>query len=150
MTPTRRKRLALVGLILLGVSSATAIAITALNDSMRFSIGPSEVMAGEFPEGRQLRLGGLVANGSIRRSESSLAVHFEVTDCLNEVPVTFTGILPDLFREGQGVIAHGQLAADGVFHAHEVLARHDESYMPPEVDRALAMTGSGDKCEEPQ
>jgi cytochrome c-type biogenesis protein CcmE len=148
MTPTRRKRLAVVGLILLGVSSATAIAITALNDSMRFSIGPSEVMAGDFPEGRQLRLGGLVASGTVERDQTSLAVRFAVTDCLNEIPVTYTGILPDLFREGQGVIAHGQLAADGVFQAHEVLARHDEEYMPPEVDRALALAGGADMCKE--
>jgi len=148
MTPTRRKRLALVGLILLGVSSATAIAITALNDAMRFSIGPSEVLAGEFPEGRQLRLGGLVASGSVQRDQNSLAVTFHVTDCVNEIPVSYSGILPDLFREGQGVIAHGHLTSSGVFQAQEVLARHDEEYMPPEVDRALALAGGADMCKE--
>jgi len=148
MTPTRRKRLALVSLIVLGVGSATAIAITAMNDAMRFSIGPSEVLAGEFPEGRQLRLGGLVAAGSVIRDENSLAVNFNVTDCINDIPVTYNGILPDLFREGQGVITHGQLAENGVFQAHEVLARHDEEYMPPEVDRALALAGGADMCKE--
>ena len=149
MTPTRRKRLAVVGLLVLGVSTATAIALVALNDNVRFSIGPSEIVAGDYPEGRQLRLGGLVAAGSVSRDPASLAVTFQVTDCIHEIPVTFNGILPDLFREGQGVIAHGSLAPDGVFHAHEVLARHDETYMPPEVERAMALAGSGLVCGEP-
>ncbi len=149
MTPTRKKRLVVVGLLVLGVSTATAIALVALNDNIRFSIGPSEIVAGDFPEGRQLRLGGLVAAGSVSRDPGSLAVGFKVTDCIHEVPVTFNGILPDLFREGQGVIAHGLLDETGLFHAHEVLARHDETYMPPEVERAMALAGSGLVCGEP-
>ena len=149
MTPTRKKRLAVVSLLVLGVGSATAIALVALNDNIRFSIGPSEIIAGDFPEGRQLRLGGLVAAGSVSRDPSSLAVSFQVTDCIHEVPVTFNGILPDLFREGQGVIAHGMLDAEGVFHAHEVLARHDETYMPPEVKRAMVLAGGNEVCGEP-
>jgi cytochrome c-type biogenesis protein CcmE len=149
MTPTRKKRLAMVGLLVLGVSTATVIALVALNDNVRFSIGPSEIAAGDYPEGRQLRLGGLVAAGSVSRDPTSLAVGFNVTDCVHEVPVSFSGILPDLFREGQGVIAHGSLDANGVFQAHEVLARHDESYMPPEVKRAMVLAGGNDVCGEP-
>ncbi len=148
MTPTRKKRFMIAGLIVLGVGAATAIALTALNDAMRFSIGPSEVFAGDYPEGRQLRLGGLVASGSVRRDPASLSVDFNVTDCVHEIPVRFAGILPDLFREGQGVIAHGQIDDNGLFHAHEVLARHDETYMPPEVERAMALAGGEGVCEE--
>ena len=149
MTPTRKKRLAVVGLLVLGVSTATAIALVALNDNVRFSIGPSEIVAGDFPEGRQLRLGGLVAAGSVSRDPTSLAVTFHVTDCIHEIPVTYQGILPDLFREGQGVIAHGSLDQDGIFRAHEVLARHDETYMPPEVKRAMTLAGGNLVCGEP-
>lgn len=148
MTPTRKKRLAVVGLILLGVGAATAIALTALNDAMRFSIGPSEIVAGDFPEGRQLRLGGLVASNSVQRDPQSLAVSFRVTDCIHDIPVTFNGILPDLFREGQGVIAHGMIDENGLFQAHEILARHDESYMPPEVKRAMTLAGGDAVCED--
>jgi cytochrome c-type biogenesis protein CcmE len=148
MTPTRKKRLAVVGLLVIGVSAATAIALVALNDNVRFSIGPSEIVAGDIPEGRQLRLGGLVADGSLSRDPNSLAVSFRVTDCIHDIPVTFNGILPDLFREGQGVIAHGSLDANGLFQAHEVLARHDETYMPPEVERAMHLAGSDLICGE--
>ncbi len=148
MTPTRKKRLAVVGLVLLGVSGATVIGLTALTDAIRFSIGPSEIVAGDIPEGRQLRLGGLVASGSVQRDPQTLAVTFKVTDCVHEVPVSFTGILPDLFREGQGVIAHGRLDGSGVFKAHEVLARHDETYMPPEVARAMALASGDQVCED--
>lgn len=149
MTPTRKKRMAMIGLLVLGVSTATAIALVALNDNVRFSIGPSEIVAGDYPEGRQLRLGGLVAAGSVSRDPASLAVTFHVTDCIHEIPVTFNGILPDLFREGQGVIAHGLLDEQGVFRAHEVLARHDESYMPTEVQRAMVLAGGNEVCGEP-
>ncbi|MGY6630497.1 MAG: cytochrome c maturation protein CcmE [Wenzhouxiangella sp.] len=149
MTPTRKKRLAVIGLMVLGVSTATAIALVALNDNIRFSIGPSEIVAGDFPEGRQLRLGGLVAAGSVSRDPTSLLVSFDVTDCIHDITVNFNGILPDLFREGQGVIAHGTLDANGLFQAHEVLARHDETYMPPEVARAMALAGGNEVCGEP-
>ncbi|MFW5926500.1 MAG: cytochrome c maturation protein CcmE [Wenzhouxiangella sp.] len=141
MTPRRKKRLMLVGLIVLGVSAATVVAITALNDNMLYFVTPSEVQAKAAPTERQIRLGGLVADGSVKRDSDSLAVQFGITDGNNEVPVTFNGILPDLFREGQGVIAHGSLDDNGMFHAHEVLARHDENYMPPEVMRTLEESG---------
>lgn len=141
MTPTRKKRLTLVAVIVLGVSAATVVAITALQDNMLFFVSPTDVHAEVMPPDRQIRLGGLVATGSVNRDPESLAVRFDVTDGNHDVPVVFTGILPDLFREGQGVIAHGSLDGDGVFHAHEILARHDETYMPPEVMKSLEKAG---------
>ncbi len=148
MTPTRKKRLAIVALIVLGVGAATTVALIALDDAMRYSVSPSEVHAGTIPEGRQLRLGGLVATGSVERDNDSLTVQFMVTDCIHNVPVSFSGILPDLFREGQGVIAHGRLNPDGLFEANEILARHDETYMPPEVERAMAQVGENTACAD--
>lgn len=141
MTPTRKKRLAVVLLIALGVSAATAVAITALNDNMLYFVSPSDVHANVAPPDKRIRLGGLVLAGSIEREPDSLAVNFTVTDGRHDVPVSFEGILPDLFREGQGVIAHGYLDDDGHFRADEVLARHDENYMPPEVNKALEASG---------
>ncbi len=141
MTPTRKKRLAVVGLIVLGVSAAATIAFTSLQDNMLFFVSPTDVHAQAFPADRQIRLGGLVSAGTLQRDPNSLAVSFKVTDGNYDVPVTFNGILPDLFREGQGVIAHGRFDADGMFQANEVLARHDETYMPPEVMRALEKAG---------
>jgi len=141
MTPTRRKRLAIVMLILVGVGTATAIAVSTMNDSILFFVSPSDVAAQTFPEDRRIRLGGLVADESVLRSRDSLEVRFAVTDGKHDVNVAFTGILPDLFREGQGVIAHGRFDQYGVFQADEILARHDETYMPPEVQRALEEAG---------
>ncbi|NEZ03610.1 cytochrome c maturation protein CcmE [Wenzhouxiangella sp. XN201] len=141
MTPTRKKRLAVVALILVGVGTAAAVAFTALNDNMLYFVSPTDVHANMAPPDKQIRLGGLVAAGSVERDQDSLAVYFTVTDGRHDVPVSFEGILPDLFREGQGVIAHGSLDESGHFHAHEVLARHDETYMPPEVMRSLEEAG---------
>jgi cytochrome c-type biogenesis protein CcmE len=141
MTPTRKKRLTIVALIVIGVGIATTVAITSLQENMLFFVSPSDVHAQAFPADRQIRLGGLVAAGTVARDPESLLVTFDVTDGNHDVAVTFTGILPDLFREGQGVIAHGRMGSDGKFHAHEVLARHDETYMPPEVMRALEAAG---------
>ncbi len=141
MTPTRKKRLVLVGLLVIGIGAAAAVAITALQSNMFFFITPTDVHAQTMPPDRQFRLGGLVMAGTVERDPHSLAVSFTVTDGAYELPVTFNGILPDLFREGQGVIAHGRLGEDGQFHAHEVLARHDETYMPAELARALERTG---------
>jgi len=141
MTPTRKKRLSIVMLILVGVGTATAIAVTTMNDSILFFVSPSDVAAQSFPVDRRIRLGGLVADNSVQRASDSLAVQFAVTDGTNAVDVAFTGILPDLFREGQGVIAHGRFDTYGVFQADEILARHDETYMPPEVMKALEEAG---------
>lgn len=149
MTPTRKRRLTIVGLIVLGVGAATAIAITALQDNMLFFISPSDVHAQTLPADRHFRLGGLVAEGSVTRDPANLVVTFTVTDGAHDVPVSFTGILPDLFREGQGVIAHGHISDDGTFHAREVLARHDETYMSPEVARALEKAGQPHQVNMP-
>ena len=142
MTPRRKKRLAVVGLIVLSVSAAATVAFTALQENMLFFISPSDVYAQTLPADRHFRLGGLVTEGSVSRDNQSLLVSFAVNDGAHEVPVTFQGILPDLFREGQGVIAHGRIGEDGVFHAREVLARHDETYMPNEVAKALESAGT--------
>lgn len=137
MTPRRRKRLTAVALLVLGVGTAATIAVTALQDNMLYFIAPSDIQTSELPPERNFRLGGLVEAGSIQRDSQSLEVTFIVTDGAHSVPVTYAGILPDLFREGQGVIAQGRLDESGLFHAREVLARHDETYMPPEVAAAL-------------
>jgi cytochrome c-type biogenesis protein CcmE len=136
MTP-RRRRMVLVGLILLGVSAAAAFALTAFQDNLLYYYPPSDVAAGKAPTGRVFRLGGMVEEGSVKRETGSMEVRFVVTDFQKDVTVSYSGVLPDLFRDGQGVIARGQLNADGVFVAQEVLAKHDENYMPPEVAESL-------------
>jgi cytochrome c-type biogenesis protein CcmE len=127
------------GLIALG--AATGLVLLALGDNLVFFHGPSEVVSEDFPPQRRFRLGGLVEEGTVVRAEDGLTVTFVVTDLVNVVPVTFTGILPDLFREGQGVVAEGRLGADGVFIATEVLAKHDETYIPADVVDALKAAG---------
>ena len=135
---TRRgKRMVLVGLLLIGVGTAAALALTAFQKNMLFFFSPTQVAAGEAPQGYPFRLGGLVEEGSVVRSGTDLNVRFVLTDGANTLPVSYTGILPDLFREGQGIVARGSLGADGLFVAEEVLAKHDENYMPPEVEHAL-------------
>jgi len=141
MTPTRKKRLTVVLLILLGVGIAAAIAMTALKENLLYFVAPTDVLAKKMPAGRQFRLGGLVKDGSVNRKRNSLEITFVVTDGKAEVNVIFNDILPDLFREGQGIIAIGALDDQGVFIADEVLAKHDEKYMPPEVADALDKAG---------
>jgi cytochrome c-type biogenesis protein CcmE len=136
MTP-RRKRLLAVIAILAGVGAATALAMLAFEDNLLYFYNPSQVLAGDAPSGRTFRIGGMVTEGSLQRTEGTLEVRFVVTDYQHSVPVRYEGLLPDLFREGQGVIAHGKLAASGEFVADEVLAKHDENYMPPEVAESL-------------
>lgn len=130
MTPRRRRMLLVIG-ILIGVGVSGALALTAFRQNVTFYFVPSQVAAGNVHGDEHFRLGGMVEKGSVQRSPGSLKVRFEVTDFKHAVPVVYTGVLPDLFREGQGVIAHGHLDADGVFVADEVLAKHDEKYMPP-------------------
>jgi cytochrome c-type biogenesis protein CcmE len=127
----------LVGLILLGVSAAAAFALTAFQDNLLYYYPPSDIAAGKAPADRVFRLGGMVEEGSVKRETGSMEVRFIVTDFQKDVTVSYSGVLPDLFRDGQGVIARGQLNGDGVFVAHEVLAKHDENYMPPEVAETL-------------
>ena len=136
MTP-RRRRMALVLGIVAGVSIAGALALSAFRQNVTFFFDPSQVAAGRAPAGQSFRLGGMVTQGSLQRAPGSLEVHFMVTDFSHNVPVSYSGVLPDLFREGAGVVAHGRLRADGTFVADEVLAKHDEKYMPPEVARSL-------------
>ena len=136
MTP-RQRRLTLVLGILVGVSIAGALALTAFRENVMFFFDPSQVAAGEVKTGERFRLGGMVSRGSVERAPGSLEVRFMVTDFKNTVPVRYTGVLPDLFREGQGVVAHGRLTEDGTFVADEVLAKHDEKYMPPQVEKSL-------------
>lgn len=136
MTP-RRKRMLAVAAIVLGVGAATAVALQALNENLLYFYSPSQVIGGEAPSGRAFRLGGLVTTGSVERTPGSLEVRFKVTDHAQTIPVSYSGLLPDLFREGQGVIARGRMREDGTFVAEEVLAKHDENYMPPEVAESL-------------
>lgn len=140
MTPTRKKRLYLVLLMIVGIGTATGLAVTAFNENLMFYYSPSEVAAGEAPRDHPFRMGGLVTEGSVKRPGEGLTVHFDITDMGEIVGVEYTGILPDLFREGQGVIARGRLRQDGVFVADEVLAKHDENYMPPEVADSMKTT----------
>src|SRR6201993_4952040 len=136
MSP-RQKRMALVLGIVVGVGIAGALALTAFRRNVTFFFDPTQVAAGQVPAGERFRLGGMVTQGSLRRAPGSLEARFVVTDFSHDVAVSYTGVLPDLFREGAGVVAHGRLRADGTFVADEVLAKHDEKYMPPEVARSL-------------
>ena len=137
MTP-RRQRMLAVGLALTGIVLATVLTLRAMKDNMMFFIPVSEVVAGEYPVDRNFRVGGLVVDGSVQREPGSLEMSFRVTDMRCELPVRYTGVLPDLFREGQGVVAHGRIAANGDFEADTILAKHDENYMAPEVAESLA------------
>ncbi|HEY1899796.1 MAG TPA: cytochrome c maturation protein CcmE [Steroidobacteraceae bacterium] len=136
MTPQRRKRLYLVLGIVAGVSVAAALALSAFRQNVDYYFIPTQVAQGAARGDASFRLGGMVTKGSVQRAAGSLQVRFVLTDFKHDVPVTYTGVLPDLFREGQGVIAHGHLDANGVFVADEVLAKHDEKYMPPKIAAA--------------
>jgi cytochrome c-type biogenesis protein CcmE len=134
----RQKRFAMIGVALVAVGLASALVLNAFKSNLVFFFTPTQVASGEVPKGRSFRIGGMVETGSLRREGDGLTVHFIVTDLAKRVPVTFKGILPDLFKEGKGAVAQGQLGIDGTFIASEVLAKHDENYMPPEVADALA------------
>lgn len=140
MTP-RRQRMLAVRLLVVGMSIATALTLSAFRDNMMFYIELSDVAAGNVPSGRDYRVGGLVTPGSVQRTPGELTVTFTLNDLRHSLDVRHAGILPDLFREGQGIIAHGRLDETGVFVAHTVLAKHDENYMPPEVAESLAKQG---------
>jgi cytochrome c-type biogenesis protein CcmE len=136
MTP-RQKRMATVAVILVGVAIATAFALQAFQKNLLYYYSPTQIQAGEAPAARSIRVGGLVENGSVQREPGSLEVRFTLTDFAHTLGVSYTGVLPDLFREGQGIIARGKMRDDGMFVAEEVLAKHDENYMPPEVKDSL-------------
>lgn len=143
----RHQRMVMVVLILAGVTGATALAITAIGQNMLYFFSPTQIKVGEAPDGHHFRVGGLVVPNSIHRAADGLTVRFDVTDKLNTVTIAYQGILPDLFREGQGIVARGRLIDGGVFVADEVLAKHDENYMPPEVHDALQTAESGGRMK---
>lgn len=138
----RNKRILaiVVGLSALGLASA--LVLNAFQSNLVFFFSPTQVAANEAPKGRSFRIGGLVEQGSVKRDAGSLTIRFVVTDLSKTVPVVYTGLLPDLFKEGKGVVAQGSLGADGVFKAEQVLAKHDENYMPPEAAEALRQAGT--------
>ncbi len=142
MKPRTRRILAVVG-GLAAVSLAAALVLNAFRSNLVFFFSPTQVAAHEAPRERSFRIGGLVQAGSVKRDAGGLTVRFIVTDLAQTVPVTYTGLLPDLFKEGKGVVAQGKLGADGVFRAEQVLAKHDENYMPPEAAEALARARQG-------
>jgi len=133
MRIVKKKRLALILLMITGISIATFFGLRAFNDNLMYFFSATDVVEGKAPKDHLFRLGGMVVKGSVVRQPSGLTVQFVLTDMAKEVTVQYTGILPDLFREGQGIVANGKLDANGIFIAQEVLAKHDENYMPPEV-----------------
>ena len=137
MTPIRKKRLLLIGIMVATMGVATTLLLKAFDDNLMFFFSPSQVVAGEAPKNHAFRIGGLVVHQSVNRQPDGLTVDFALTDMGKTVNVQYTGILPDLFREGQGIVALGKLQDNGVFVASEVLAKHDENYMPPEVAKSL-------------
>jgi len=137
MKQARKQRLILIGLMVVGASLATGFALKSFNDNLMYFFSTTDVVEGKAPRDALFRLGGMVIKGSVERPNDGLMVRFKLTDFSKDVTVEYTGILPDLFREGQGIVAHGRLNAQGVFIAEEVLAKHDENYMPPEVKDSL-------------
>jgi len=141
MNPKRKKLLLIVVFIVVGMGTATGLALKAFQENLLYFFSPTQVVNGEAPVGSQFRIGGLVKKGSVKRDPNSLRVSFVLTDTAHDVTVTYDGILPDLFREGQGIVANGRLGQNGQFVASEVLAKHDANYMPPEVADALKKAG---------
>lgn len=133
----RHKKLTFIIIAVIGLSAATLLVLNAFSNNIVFFYSPTQIFAGEAPIGTTFRLGGLVKQGSVQRSDNSLDIRFTVTDLGNDIPVSYQGVLPNLFREGQGVVVQGKLKANNLFHAEQVLAKHDENYMPPEAAAAL-------------
>ena len=141
----RHKRFIAIGVGVAALAAAAALVLSAFQSNLVFFFTPSQVAANEAPQGRAFRIGGLVTPGSVTRQPDGVTVQFVVTDTAKNIPVVYRGILPDLFREGKGVVAQGQLGADGVFHASEVLAKHDENYMPPDAAHAVEQAQKAQK-----
>ena len=133
----RHKRIAAIAVGIAALGIATALVLSAFKENLVFFFTPSQIVANEAPQGRTFRIGGMVEKGSVKRQADGVTAQFTVTDTAKSISVTYRGSLPDLFREGKGVVAQGQLGADGVFRANEVLAKHDENYMPPEAAEAV-------------
>ena len=134
----RQQRMLAVGLVAVGLAIAATFTLRAFQDNMMFFVEVSDVMAGDYPKERNFRIGGLVVAGTVQREEDSLDMSFKVTDTRCALPVTYSGVVPDLFREGQGVVAHGRMGSNGTFVADKIMAKHDEEYMAPEVADSLA------------
>ena len=134
MKPRHKRALIIIG-ALVAIGTAALLILNALNSNIALYVTPSEVAAGKAPQGQVFRIGGLVKEGSVKRD--GITVHFVITDLVKDIPVSYTGILPDLFKEGKGAVIQGRLDANGQFIASEVLAKHDENYMPPEAKHAL-------------
>lgn len=150
MNPLRKKRLFIVLAIIAGVGIAVALALSALQQNINLFYTPTQIANGDAPQDTRIRAGGLVEEGSVTRSSDSLDTDFVVTDGAKSVTIRYSGILPDLFREGQGIVALGKLNSSGVLIADEVLAKHDENYMPPEVMQALEQSGMKQKHDAAQ
>ena len=141
MTP-RKKRILMVCIMIAGISVAALLILTAFEKNLMYFYSPTEIINGEAPQSRSFRIGGLVVSDTVIRNPDDLKVSFVLTDTVHEIKVIYDGILPDLFREGQGIVANGKLKSENVFVADEVLAKHDENYMPPEVADALEKAGA--------
>jgi cytochrome c-type biogenesis protein CcmE len=133
----RHKRISFIIAALAGLGIAAALVLRAFQDNLVFFFSPTQVAANEAPQNRTFRVGGLVQDGTVKRDADGLTVRFIVTDTAKSIPVVYKGILPDLFKEGKGCVAQGHLGSDGVFYADQVLAKHDENYMPPEAGKAI-------------
>ena len=142
---SRYKKLSIIAVALLGLGGATALVLNAFQSNLVFFFSPTEVHQGKAPDDRVFRIGGLVKEGSVQREPDGLTTRFIVTDTVQVIPAVYTGILPDLFAEGKGVVADGKLGADGLFTANRVLAKHDENYMPPEAAQALEQAKNAGK-----
>ena len=147
MTP-RQQRMLAVGLAAIGILVATSLTLRAFQENMMFYVEIADVQAGKVPNNRNFRVGGLVSPGSVHREEGELQVSFDLTDSVNHLTVLYDGVLPDLFREGQGIIAHGRMNESGDFVADTVLAKHDENYMPPEVAESLEKHRAAQEAQE--
>jgi len=145
----RHKRIAAIAIGLAALGVVTALVLSAFQENLVFFFTPSEVAANKAPQGRTFRIGGMVEKGSVRRQADGVTVQFTVTDTAKSIAVNYRGALPDLFREGKGVVAQGQIGADGVFRASEVLAKHDENYMPPEAKLAVEKAHEASRTLKP-
>ncbi len=144
----RQKRFVFIAVAVAGLSLAVGLVLYALRGNVNLYFTPTQVFNNEVPQGRSFRIGGLVEEGSVKRDKEGLATNFVITDTNKKIPVTYKGILPDLFKEGKGVVAQGKVEADGVMHAEEVLAKHDENYMPPEAADAIKKAGEANAASK--
>ena len=146
MSPKQKRRLISVAFLVVGLGTGVTLVLMALNENINLFFAPAQVVAGEVPPGSRFRIGGMVVPGSVEKAASDIKIRFKLADLSEQVQLEYSGILPDLFREGQGIVAEGRLNEQGVFIAEQVLAKHDENYMPPEVEQALEGCNPGDDC----